>query len=222
MGIDCGRSGLVVIDCDVNKATKEPDGLREFEKWAGSIPDTFTVRTVSGGTHFYFQARPELEVRNSAGKTRKDPYMRHVDVRGVGGFVVAPGAMGGEYVVENPNPPIPMAPWLAQAFHKEQPKPYTGSLDVKFGEGYGEAALKNEVEQLVISAIGGAGGRNHQLNIAAFNLGQLVPSGAITEERIKEVLTGTSLEIGLLSREIEKTIDSGLRRGIGSPRTPRK
>lgn len=53
------------------------------EGW--DVPDTLTVRTPSGGRHFYFRAPPGVTVRNSAGKLAEG-----IDVRGAGGYTVFP------------------------------------------------------------------------------------------------------------------------------------
>jgi hypothetical protein len=50
-----------------------------------TVPDTLTVRTPSGGRHFYFRAPAGVTVRNSAGKLAEG-----IDVRGAGGYTVFP------------------------------------------------------------------------------------------------------------------------------------
>lgn len=78
-GVVTGRvSGLVVVDCD------DADALRRVQQLG--MPDTFTVRTARGW-HFYLQHPEGVVVRNSAGGVAPG-----VDVRGEGGFVVAPGS----------------------------------------------------------------------------------------------------------------------------------
>jgi hypothetical protein len=57
IGIPCRQNGLIVVDVDVAGATHKNDG-REF--WlnfvqSNGIPQTYTVRTPSGGFHFYFK-----------------------------------------------------------------------------------------------------------------------------------------------------------------------
>lgn len=100
-GIVTGRvSGLVVIDCDDDAALQV---VREL-----GVADTFTVRTARGW-HLYFQHPGEL-VRNSCGSIA-----RGVDVRGDGGYVVAPGsrhASGALYTVVNDVPLASCPDWL--------------------------------------------------------------------------------------------------------------
>lgn len=68
--------GLVVVDDD--RGMPEPDY---------SMPETLVARTANRGWHYYFQC--STPVRNSAGKIAEG-----VDVRGEGGYVVAPPSAG--------------------------------------------------------------------------------------------------------------------------------
>lgn len=97
------KSGVFVVDTDGPEAeaayvAAHPEGL-----------DTFTVATPSGGKHRYY-AWPGFPVKNSIGELAPK-----VDVRGDGGFVVAPGSphrSGRSYTVEK-NAPVATAPaWL--------------------------------------------------------------------------------------------------------------
>ena len=78
LGIITGRiSGIVVIDCD------SPD---EVNYWRSHFPPTpLVVRTGRGGAHFYYQAPPDSPVHN-----RVRIRGRAIDIRGEGGYVVAP------------------------------------------------------------------------------------------------------------------------------------
>ena len=85
VGIVTGSdSGLVVVDLDLGA---DPTELE--------LPRTRVIRTPSGGTHLYY-SHPGDEVRNSAGKLAE-----HVDIRGDGGYVVAPPSVvdGKHYTV---------------------------------------------------------------------------------------------------------------------------
>src|SRR5690606_14519687 len=79
LGLRTGSaSGVVVLDVDVAKGGRVPEGL----------PETVTVETGGGGLHLYFQAPEDVEVGNSVGKLAP-----HVDVRGEGGVVVYVGSV---------------------------------------------------------------------------------------------------------------------------------
>ena len=85
IGVATGKaSGVWVLDIDTKG---DPDGyqsLRELEKEYGEIPETLTALTGSGGAHYYFRAPENVEIRNRAG------VRPGIDVRGEGGYVVAP------------------------------------------------------------------------------------------------------------------------------------
>jgi hypothetical protein len=109
VGIPTGkRSGIFVIDLDLKDGK---DGLAELRK-LGDVPVTYTVATPTGGYHLYFQW-PGFRVRNSGPKS--NPLALGIDIRGDGGYVVAPGsphANGGRYEVAV-DAPIAEAPaWL--------------------------------------------------------------------------------------------------------------
>ena len=101
IGIACGPSDLVVIDCDNGKPwpTKyvhefPPEGVHNGADMLLSLMEnpldrqilfhTAIVTTPSGGTHFYF-ARSGRDIRNSAGSVA--PW---IDVRSAGGYVLGP------------------------------------------------------------------------------------------------------------------------------------
>ncbi|SIN33615.1 DNA primase [Mycobacteroides abscessus] len=82
---------------------------------------------------------------------------------------------------------------------------------------YYRAALEQE---MVTMASTGEGRRNDQLNISAFNLGQLVPHG-LTEDEVIDSLTAAARSTAgtpMTDREIERTIRSGLESGRQQPR----
>lgn len=84
LGLPTGN-GLIVVDVDLAKGAEIPEWL----------PATYTVRTQSGGLHLYYAV--EGEVPNSAGRLGD-----HVDVRGDGGYVVAPPTPGYRVLVDEP------------------------------------------------------------------------------------------------------------------------
>lgn len=97
--------GIVVLDLDTKPGR---DGLSWARSLATPLPATFTVRTPSGGLHFYFLS-PLAPVPNSSDKIAPG-----VDIRGEGGFVVGPGSVTprGVYTVAIDAPIAPLPPWL--------------------------------------------------------------------------------------------------------------
>jgi len=109
IGIVTGKiSNLVVVDVDV-KNKKEMDFTLDIPVWLEKHNDTYQVKTASGGRHYYFYYPKEFTgeyINNSASLI----YPK-VDVRGEGGYVVAPpstvefevqdGVIKGEYAETN-------------------------------------------------------------------------------------------------------------------------
>ncbi|WP_100485602.1 DNA primase [Mycobacteroides abscessus] len=82
---------------------------------------------------------------------------------------------------------------------------------------YYRAALEKEMVEMAST---GEGRRNDQLNISAFNLGQLVPHGLDELEVIDSLTAAARSTAGtpMTDREIERTIRSGLESGKQQPR----
>jgi putative DNA primase/helicase len=109
-GIATGAvSGLVVLDVDPRHGGEE--SLQQLiDAHNGDFPETVTSLTGGGGGHFYF-ASPGVLVRNRVG------LMPGLDIRGDGGYVVAPPSLhvSGQLYVWEPsahpaNTPIALLP----------------------------------------------------------------------------------------------------------------
>ncbi len=99
-----GSSGICVIDID-NKGGKNGSAvLEELEVKHGRLPETYTVKTPTGGFHLYYKGK--LGIRNSTDKLGSG-----LDTRGDGGYVIAAGSsIGGinyEVVKELPIASLP-------------------------------------------------------------------------------------------------------------------
>lgn len=79
-------SGLIVIDVDDGEGKDGGDSLDILQLRHDDMPETRTVATGGGGRHFYFK-HPGDDVRI---KTGVNVLGSGIDVRGDGGFVVAP------------------------------------------------------------------------------------------------------------------------------------
>ncbi len=102
--VNCGASNLVVLDVDSYKSgASEAIAALDLEH---GIPPTLTVRTPSGGTHYYYKGSVASTV------CRIGP---GIDTRGKGGYVVIPGSTidGKPYHVEDTSAIIAPAPkWI--------------------------------------------------------------------------------------------------------------
>ena len=205
IGVPTGRaSDLLVIDVD-------PDGLAWLAANEHRIPVTRRHETRRGGQHLLFRF-PMAEVRNSAGRVSLG-----VDVRGEGGYVIAPPSPG--YAVLEPTMPAEAPAWLIAACAPPPAAPapatpYTGRTD-PVSDRYAASALDGECRAVAGMA---EGGRNDRLNIAAVKLGSLVGAGLLSAETVRAELTAAAHACGLDPMETRKTIASGMTFGIANPR----
>jgi hypothetical protein len=90
------------------------------------------------------------------------------------------------------------------------------------GERWARTALENEANVLINAE---KGTRNSQLNKSAFNLGQIVAGGGLTESEVVYALLGACAQNGLIADDGElsarRTLRSGLEKGQKNPRAPR-
>ena len=87
VGLACGASNLVVVDCDRHGG---PDGVAEFERLAkanGMPNGHVVVTTQSGGAHLIFKQPSGEPLGNSEGALTG----KGINVRGDGGYIIAPG-----------------------------------------------------------------------------------------------------------------------------------
>jgi len=101
IGIALDRD-VIVVDVDTRDGKKGDESLRLWEACNEQLPETYTVTTASGGQHRYFS------VDDSSGFPKE--LCKHVDLKGYGGYVVAPGSTigGNGYVgVRSEMRPLP-------------------------------------------------------------------------------------------------------------------
>ncbi len=83
IGLATGHCGVFVLDVDTANGKAGEASLAALTAQYGPLPETLSAKTATGGLHLYFAAAEP--VRNSAGKLGAG-----LDVRGSGGYVVAP------------------------------------------------------------------------------------------------------------------------------------
>jgi hypothetical protein len=216
IGIATGEaSGIFALDVDPDN-----DGFETLEKLEGehgALPATWAVETGSGGLHYYFQW-PGFDLRNSAGKLGPG-----LDTRGNGGQVVAPPSVSGKGpYVSSKTPVIAEAPaWLLDMLRPAPPRPTAPAAPFVVESGsydtYTEKALQDECD-----SIAGArdGEQNDTINVAAFNVGQLVGAGALSEGEAREALLSAARAGNHPEGRAVATIESGLTAGMAEPRNP--
>lgn len=203
-------SGVLVLDVDGEPGERT---LVDLQAAAGaSLPPTATVSTPRGGRHLYFR-HPVAIIANSAGKLGPG-----LDVRGAGGYVVAPpsvGANGRPYAWSCRAALAPVPAWLLERLLPRPVAVPAQPLTVTSGNNYGAAALRAEADAVATTP---TGQRNHRLFLAAARLGELVGAGMLTEGETGAVLRAAAFAAGLHEHETEQTIASGLGRGRLHPR----
>ena len=117
-GIPTGpRNNLLVVDVDV-----KDDGVREFRKYRREFgtPQTLTVKTASGGNHYYFNYShedPDTALMIQTYLRNKTKFRgKGLDIRTAGGYVCAPPSVfnGVAYEVSLNTKPIDLPPSLSK------------------------------------------------------------------------------------------------------------
>jgi hypothetical protein len=201
VAIRTGRvSRLVVIDVDL------PHGPTSLRRLLG--PATPTVSTGSGGAHLYFDPHG-LQVTNSAGRLGPG-----LDVRGDGGYVIAPPsrhASGTAYRWNQLSLPVPALPARLARTLTRTPEPRALPSHRGGMRAWAEAVLDEQVRAVRTAA---EGTRNDTLNRAAFRLGRLAARGDVDPQRARSELERAARAAGLGQREAARTTDSGLTAGL--------
>lgn len=218
IGIATGeRSGVVVLDVDGEEGLDAWDALMADGR--EEIARSLMVTTPRGGVHVYL-LHPGRPVPNSASKLA-----RCIDVRGDGGYVVAPPSRSsdgrgwrqwvepGDSWAEGTAQLAPMPEWVSPT-----PRPVHRAatpLRRAGGSSYARTALDAECGLVALAAVGE---RNDTLNRAAFKLGTLIGAGEIDAAVVAERLLEAARLSGLSESEAEATLASGLRKGVANPR----
>jgi hypothetical protein len=168
-------SGFVVLNVDVKRP--EANGFDTLEDLGHSIlPETPMSHTESGGLHIYFRC-PERDVRNSAGRIGPG-----LDVRGNGGYVVAPSPDSGYSwdtvwsldTVE----PIAAPDWLWPA-PAARPQRFVPTVNQTKGlSRYAEAVVDAACSAIVNAP---TGRQEQTLNAECFSIGTLAGAGGVPE-----------------------------------------
>ena len=223
VGIATGApSGLVVLDVDEPKGGAHTLAVLE----AGHAPALITLEAETGaGCHLYFRADQAARFGCSA-KHLQDRYGPGLDLRGTGGYMVAPPSLhpsGRHYRWCQGSRLAELPTWLeAELLHKSEPPrsaprreqvvTAVPSNPDTFG-AYWRTILNGWLVDLSRAP---QGTRNDTLNRASYRLGQVVAIGA-PEELIGEFLTKAGLAIGLTPAEVTRTVRSGLEGGRREP-----
>ncbi|RLB81908.1 MAG: hypothetical protein DRH24_08540 [Deltaproteobacteria bacterium] len=200
------KAGFFVLDVDLPEG---PATLKRLEEEHGSLPVTATQCTGGGGSHFFFK-HPGGTIKDSVRKLGPG-----LDIRGDGGYIIMPPSphKSGKCYQWTSSEPMADAPdWLLDLVAGDSEKEKHTKVT---STPYGQKALADESKEVSMAS---EGTRNHRLNQAAFSLGQLVAGGELGENQAAYSLLGAALESGLSKKESTRTIDSGMKAGMGQPR----
>jgi hypothetical protein len=235
-GIELGRAGLVVIDADRHGSA---DGVAAFEALARrhGLPVGPVTITAGCGLHYVFRQPEGERFRNRRGRLPEG-----IDVRGAGGWVVAPGSVRSDGAVwqsasDTPSlreafpDGIPRIPgWIANLI---QGRP--GQIDslrtceplvIAIAEpasssrhaAYANAALARNAAELAATQ---TGGRNNLANAIAFRMGRMVARGWIDRRQVIDALLQACQANGLAREDgmqpVRGTLERGLAAGMTNP-----
>ena len=150
-----------------------------------------------------------------------------LDWRGLGGYIVAPPSIHAsgdryEWAIEPGEDDFPLVEppvWLRELVipPAPPPRPALGApIRATHGGAYARAALEDEVRRVATAPVGT---RNDSLNRAAFNCAQLIAAGLLDADEVAQALLAAAARAGLGAVEAEKTLASGFRAGLASPRS---
>jgi Bifunctional DNA primase/polymerase, N-terminal len=211
LGIDCGKSGLLVAD---------GDRLHAFAEYAASIgeaiPKTFTVRTAKGA-HSYFRQPEDALLGNGTGALAG----RDIDIRGKGGFVVAPGSVhetGVLYTPVSPGTAVAHVPtWLVTALRVTATMRTPAARRYAFAERPAGhplkvlTALSRKVLEARPPSPGIPGERNKTLYWAACRAWEHVDRGLFPPDAARGTLLDAARQAGIADGAAIATIDSARR-----------
>jgi putative DNA primase/helicase len=234
IGLAMGRNQCFALDFDprTDQGTGEVFTLErlkaETEAMIGcALPETLAAVTPSDGVHVYYQQPAGEPIRN------RGNLPEHVDVRGAGGYVIAPPSVMADgrryrWLRGNWNSEIAEAPEALIALLRDKGKkdpPRSGErprsrapADDQVDDAvrkYALAALDGEVEAVRRAP---QGQRNNQLNTSALKIGGLAAAGALNPTLGRSLLEQAARDNGLEESEIQATLDSGWSAGEQRPR----
>jgi len=235
IGVATGAaSGFWVLDLDGPEAE---EGLAALVAVHGPLPVT-PEQSTGRGRHLCFAYDPAFPIHNSAGKIGKN-----IDVRGDGGYIVAPPSIhpgdekkgippGRVYAWTAGRSPleIPFAPapeWLSRMAMPvpEAPRP-TGPVQPRVridgrASRYGERALDNACRDIALAP---AGQRNNTLWLKSIGIGRLCAGGEIADQgyalqALRDAGRDMCARAGSAwTVKEEGTLTRGFELGLGDPR----
>ncbi len=227
-GIECGPSGIDVVDVDVDKETWKPLFDERWASWANGA--AFCVETPSGGWHLVCRVPEGVDALT---QTSKPWHWGEIDVRAGNAYVVAPWCetrvandpqvkRDGFYrIIKDPGG----FPWAPSDLieHCTRPPPVTPRppVDGDLGpDGYPvDWARRVNVEHRIVSLVAALQAcppktRNRNLYKTAVRIGRMVAAGSVDRSTMEAMLCAEGRMIGQTAIETPRTVRSGLDDGF--------
>lgn len=148
-----------VLDVDVHNDAEGMKSLSELEDRIGALPPTFTVRTASGGLHFYYKKPAEAKFSKSSNKLGAG-----LDIQTGNSYMVAPPSAidGKPYEVISADPIVEAPALVAAILALQRPQPQQQQTAVQAYSGavsdnYTKAAIDAELAKLAQLRAGAPG-----------------------------------------------------------------
>lgn len=211
LGVDCGRSGLIVIDVD------DLDAQGRLEQVLGHSLETYqTLTSATGkGRHYIFAAHGD-RVTNARGSIPAG-----IDVRGDGGFIIVPPSEhpdGGRYEWLRRAEPVPFPDELrrivAAPVEPHAPAPAVQGMP-SLRDPWTARAINEETASVRGSL---PGTRNERLFKAGLKLFSIEDS-RLSDDEARQLLSDAARACGLDEEEARRTLDSARERATQT-RTP--
>lgn len=226
VGIFCERSRLYVIDVDMNpwKHKVGQDTWTRLMAEHGHVP-TFTVRTWSGGLHYYYRMPAGMNLTNTSGTGNGTGRGLGVDIDTRGnGYVLAPGSRVSEdghvgwYTIEHDLEVADLPQWVIDAVTRE-PKAALAGLAPVAGHD-----LALERLQALAATLENApeGEGNATAARVAYMAGQYAGAGQIERDQaiaiLLDAVSGWSWHLVGDAATMDNTITRQVDAGMGNPR----
>jgi hypothetical protein len=225
IGIATGHiSGFFVLDVDCGDGKVGLQSLARLQDKYGALPATLTVRSPSGGYHYYFKmpSDPSIVIPDSQGKIGTN-----LDIRGDGGQIIAPPSMtdkGGRYSYEAPSVAIAdVDDWFIELVKKPSFKTPIPDNDFRKVPSAVKGAplhwwVRAATDRL-ITELGETpeGERDNAVFSRSIRAGEFIKGGLIHYDDIRPRLVWASQQNGVYYDNPEKyedTIDRGLEQGM--------
>jgi Bifunctional DNA primase/polymerase, N-terminal len=225
IGLPCNANGIIGIDADRHGQDDGVSALADHFLICDFNPNSVpNVRTPRDGRHYLFR-RPDALGDT---KARIGPA---IDIRD-NAYIIAAGSVmanGLQYTLLNgsveqlavaiSHDTLPELPsWLSKMAGKPVAPPQRIAGRTNVADQNSEASRQRLKGLVRTAALASPGERNAKLHWAACRAGELIQAGLITEEAAFALFAEAGAYAGLLAREINATVRSGLSKGRGSAR----